>query len=113
LTQTRFPRTSRLTRPSEYKKVFAKGRRHSGGCFVLLVTPNMLGIPRLGLVVPRRQESRAVDRNRVKRVVRESFRTCRGTLPPLDIVVMLRARAQDNQVLRTQLSQLWRKLEPS
>lgn len=113
MTQTRFPRAARLTRPSEYKKVFAQGRRHSAGCFVFLVTPNTLGTARLGLVVPARQLPRALDRNRVKRTVRESFRALRSTLPPLDIVVMLRAnaRGQDNQALRALLSQLWRRLQ--
>ena len=43
---------------------------------------------RLGLVVPKRIAPRALDRNRVKRVARESFRHWRGTLPPLDLVLV-------------------------
>ena len=50
--------------------------------------PNDLGVPRLGLIVAKKVLRRAVDRNRVKRVIRESFRKRRG-LPALDIVVRL------------------------
>jgi ribonuclease P protein component len=48
---------------------------------------------RLGLVVPKRIAPRALDRNRVKRVARESFRHWRGTLPPLDLVLVAVAGA--------------------
>ena len=44
---------------------------------------------RLGLVVPKRVLKRAVDRNRVKRQIREAFRLARPTLPPWDIVVVV------------------------
>ena len=50
--------------------------------------PNDVGVARLGLVVAKKVLRRAVDRNRVKRVIRESFRKRRG-LPALDIVVRL------------------------
>ncbi len=44
---------------------------------------------RLGLVVGKKQLKRAVDRNRVKRVVREQFRLRRPSLPAVDLVVRL------------------------
>ena len=44
---------------------------------------------RLGLVIGKRAVRRAVDRNRAKRVLRETFRTRRLELPWVDIVVQL------------------------
>ena len=44
---------------------------------------------RLGLVVGKKLLKRAVDRNRVKRVIREQFRRLRPQLPPVDLVVRL------------------------
>jgi ribonuclease P protein component len=44
---------------------------------------------RLGMVIGKRAVRRAVDRNRAKRVLRETFRTRRSELPCVDIVVQL------------------------
>lgn len=50
---------------------------------------------RLGLAVSKKQARHAVDRNRLKRLIRESFRLYRHSLPQLDIVVMVRGGAVD------------------
>ncbi len=47
---------------------------------------------RLGLVVGKKLLKRAVDRNTVKRVVRDHFRRCRAELPAVDLVVRLAAK---------------------
>ncbi len=47
---------------------------------------------RLGVVVAKKLLKRAVDRNRVKRVVREQFRLHRGNLPGVDMVVRLASK---------------------
>ena len=54
----------------------------------VVVRPNGLERPRLGLAVARRVLSRAVDRHRLKRHVRESFRHDIERLSGLDIVVI-------------------------
>jgi ribonuclease P protein component len=107
-----YPRDARLCRPSEYKKVFARGQRHSDSCFTVLTLGNELGRARLGLVVPRKAARRSVDRSRLRRIVREHFRQSRDTLPPLDIVVMARGAAlqRDNSALRDSLARHWRRL---
>jgi len=65
------------------------------------------------MAISRRHARRAVDRNRIKRLVRESFRRRRATLPPLDVVVMLRTDPADvpNAALRAGLDRLWDLLE--
>ena len=46
---------------------------------------------RLGLAIPRKQIRRAVERNRVKRLIRESFRRHQDLLRGLDVVVIGRS----------------------
>ena len=59
---------------------------------MVMVRPNQVGHPRLGMIVAKRLLARAVDRNRVKRCVRESFRQVMAELPACDFVVRLIAR---------------------
>ena len=56
---------------------------------MVMVRPNAAGFPRLGMIVAKRLLGRAVDRNRVKRCVRESFRLALPELPACDFVVRL------------------------
>lgn len=63
--------------------------------------PNGTGSARLGLIVGKRVLKRAVDRNRAKRLIRESFRQ-RVEMPAVDVVVRLaapRVVAADVEVL--------------
>jgi ribonuclease P protein component len=48
---------------------------------------------RLGLAISKRSAPRAVDRNRIKRLIRESFRAHKAALPSVDLVVMCRRAA--------------------
>ena len=56
-------------------------------CFQVMGRPNELGHARLGMIVSKRLFARAVDRNRMRRLIRETFRVSAGTLPALDLVV--------------------------
>jgi ribonuclease P protein component len=64
---------------------------------------------RLGLAVSRKVSTRAVQRNRIKRVARDSFRRHRALLDTCDIVLIARpvAAAADNAVLHAELARLW------
>ncbi len=54
---------------------------------MVMARPNQAGIPRLGMIVAKRLLARAVDRNRMKRCIRESFRKALPELPACDFVV--------------------------
>ena len=83
-----FPKSSRLLKPSDYGKVFDDVQlRVSHRHFLILATPNTLGHARIGLVFSKKNLKLAVQRNRVKRRVRETFRHEEG-YPALDIVVL-------------------------
>ncbi|HXX71520.1 MAG TPA: ribonuclease P protein component [Candidatus Acidoferrum sp.] len=55
--------------------------------FSVLLRANAFGVPRLGLIVPKRVFPRAVDRNRMKRVLRELFRAQQARLGSRDILI--------------------------
>ncbi|MEJ2481709.1 MAG: ribonuclease P protein component [Gemmatimonadota bacterium] len=68
-----FPRASRLRRSSEIRNVFRSGLRHRCGPIELFLDPGSGGAPRAAIVVPRHGHT-AVERNRVKRRLREIVR---------------------------------------
>lgn len=107
-----FPRSRRLVTKAEFKAVFDKSKKISQKHLLILFKPNQKSYARMGLVVGKTAAKSAVARNRIKRVVRESFRLNRQRLKGLDIVVI--ARQQCNTLNKTQLregiDQLWQRL---
>jgi ribonuclease P protein component len=100
-----FPPQCRLLTPAAYKNVFAKAVKSSDKYFTVLAIRNQLDHPRLGLAIAKKVIKRAVDRNRIKRIARESFRLRQHTLTALDIVVLARkdALTASSEVLRISL----------
>ena len=82
----RFRPQDRIRKRSEYKAIYDRARKIPSRSFVLFVTQNDLGRPRLGITVTR-QVGGAVSRNRAKRLVREIFRHHKSELQDVDIVV--------------------------
>ncbi len=64
---------------------------------------------RMGLVVPKRIVRKAVERNRIKRVLREEFRHRLDTLPALDFVLQVVAQV-DNSILRSDADALFERM---
>lgn len=90
-----FPKTLRLLSPKDFQHVFAEAQKFANRHWTLIVRPNQLDIPRLGLAVAKKQLQRAVWRNRVKRIARETFRLHKQDLCGYDIVVLGRKGMQD------------------
>nr|WP_267955408.1 ribonuclease P protein component [Halomonas ethanolica] len=109
-----FPKQLRLLTAGDYRNVFdhAALKVHGKG-LMALACPNGLDHPRLGLVISKKNVRRAVDRNCLKRVARESLRLRQGSLPAVDIVLLARRGASelDKATLHRQLFGMWRRLE--
>ncbi len=108
------PRQARLCRAGDFAALRQASGRFGGRCFSVRYRPNALGHARLGLAISKRVSKRAVDRNRIKRLVRESFRRVRHQIPAVDLVVMAREQAVNlpGPELLAELDALWRKLLP-
>lgn len=106
------PREARLRRPGEFAALRSSSGRAGGRCFHMRYRGNELGGARLGLAISKRVSKRAVERNRIKRLVRESFRRVRHRLPAIDLMVMAREQAAGvpGPELLAELEALWQKL---
>ncbi|MHC4232399.1 MAG: ribonuclease P protein component [Planctomycetota bacterium] len=107
-------RKRKLTKPTEFKRVFKNPVVSSDHCFKVLARTNDKQHPRLGMAVSRQVDKRAVGRNRIKRVIRESFRHwCSVDCPNLDIVVLPRRETATicNSRLTRSLQDHWSRLE--
>ena len=107
-----FPRELRLLTPAQFKSVFSNPIKASSAEITLLAIPNSEQHPRLGLTVAKRYVKRANQRNRIKRVIRDSFRLNQHNIPHLDIVVLVRngVMEMENAELNKLIEKLWRKL---
>lgn len=102
----------RLRKKREFDAVYAHGRRFGNSFFGVTTHVNEKGWPRLGLAVAVKTAGNAVERNRIRRVIREFFRLHQHEIPALDLVVSarLRARGADSAQLRAQLEPLWQEV---
>jgi ribonuclease P protein component len=82
------------------------------GFFGVTAFWNDKGCPRLGLAVAVRTAGGGVERNRIRRIIRESFRLHQHELPGIDLIVSARARAKDaaSAELHGSLVALWKKV---
>lgn len=75
----------------EFEKVYSRGKRLHGEGFTLICLPNKREFSRIGISVNRNIRG-AVKRNRIKRIIRESFRVERELFPEsTDIVFTVRS----------------------
>ncbi len=86
----RFGSENRLRTPEAYKSLFASGKRTGDQHFLFIYGKNNLSYARLGLAVPKKNIRLATKRNRIKRLIRESFRSHKSLLKGLDIIVLVR-----------------------
>lgn len=103
------PARRRLRRKADFEAAYAGGRRFGNGFFGVIAFWNDQGCPRLGLAVAVRTAGGGVERNRLRRLIRESFRLHQHELPGLDLVVSVKSGARDAKAadLRASLSELW------
>jgi ribonuclease P protein component len=98
-----FPRTARIVGAAEYRRVFQHSQCKSSDRWLTV----------LGLAISRKAEKTAVGRNRVKRIIRDSFRHHQGQLNAWDLVVIARpgVAGQSNAELHAALAKHWTRLQ--
>lgn len=109
-----FGKSLRLLNARDYRGVFDNAQlKISHQRLLILARSNSSKTPRLGLVIAKKNIRLAVQRNRIKRILRESFRLRQETLIGLDIVVLARRGLDDldNQQLHQLFHQQWQRLE--
>jgi ribonuclease P protein component len=96
-----FPKDKRLLSNDQFRAVLDRGRRRSDGLLVLYMAQNDCGCPRLGVSIGK-SHGIAVERNRLKRLLREAFRQSQQQIPAgFDYVLMARpAREKRNRSRR-------------
>lgn len=106
---SRFNCRSRLADKSSYSRVFEKADRSRDKMFTVLYRPNGTNQPRLGLAIGKKNCRLATGRNRIKRIIRESFRQRTGEMPGLDIIVLNQPAAThaNNRALFDSLETHW------
>ena len=108
-----FPKSHRLLDSGDFQKVFDHAPlRASHKLFLILARPNGLEHPRLGLIIAKKHIRLASDRNRLKRLIRETFRHQQQSLKGIDVIVMARKgmNQPDNPNLIVQINGQWRRL---
>lgn len=76
-----FPKEARLLKRAEFLRVYDQGKRFEGRYMTVFILPNELGIDRAGITATKKGiGNKAHDRNRAKRLLRESFRLSRAEL---------------------------------
>ncbi len=85
-------RTARLRRRRDFLEVQRRGRRVFSGELLVLALDSGSRRARIGITVSSKVGN-AVERNRVKRWVREGWREQASALPPVDLVVIARPAA--------------------
>ena len=86
----KFGKNFRLTTPQSFQRVFQNARRFRHLGISVLAIQNELASSRIGICIPKKQVPRSVDRNRIKRVIREAFRVKKNELSVnLDMVFLV------------------------
>jgi ribonuclease P protein component len=109
----RLQKENRLLDAAAFTRVFKKATRSRDKWFTVLYRENEMDRARLGLAVSKKHCRQATGRNRIKRIVRESFRQHQEKLVGLDVVVINQpaARAATNQQLFDSMLGHWRRCQ--
>jgi ribonuclease P protein component len=98
-----------MNSPRDFSRVFRLGRRTGGGGLTVITVENSEGHPRLGLAIAKKHLKLASHRNRLKRIIRESFRQNQSEFAGIDIVVLSRpdVSKRDKAQIKAALERHW------
>jgi ribonuclease P protein component len=107
------PPHARLRRAADFAALRNAPGRLDTRYFLIRYRASDAAGARLGLAISRRVSKSAVQRNRIKRLTRESFRRARNNMPLLDVLVIARsiAAGAESPALRADLDRIWPRLQ--
>ena len=73
-----------MRKPSDFQRVYKKGKRFDGRFISVFILPSETDVQRVGITASKKISNKAHDRNRCKRLLRETFRLSRAELAELD-----------------------------
>ncbi len=99
-----FDKSHRLRTKAEIDFVFSNAKKLGNQSFLLLYRGNTLRNARIGIIIAKKNVPKAHDRNRLKRIIRETFRNS-DNLANIDIIFLARHGLTkiDNATLRNNL----------
>jgi ribonuclease P protein component len=100
----------RLTQSAVFVRLLQHGKRRSMGGYTFYLARREGGPPRLGILVTRKHSALAVERNRIKRCIREAFRLEQERIGGLDVLVRPPYGAKASAKMMTQLRELFSRL---
>ena len=93
-----FSKKFRIVKAEQYKNIFSKPKRSVDNKFIILAKKNNVNYPRLGLAISKKSIKLSVQRNRIKRLIKEYFRKeVITTDQSIDFVVMAKKNIQTNK----------------
>ena len=90
-----FGKLKKMRKTDEFSSVFRFRCVRSVSGLDILAAPNGLIYSRLGLIVPKKIIPTAAGRNRVKRLIRETFRLNQAALAGLDVVARIKSKVDE------------------
>lgn len=102
MTSLRFHKKAKLIKTDDFSSVFNFRKRIFSDFIALYYQPNNLQIARLGLVVGKKVAKKAVDRNYMRRVLRECFRIEQHAIPPVDLVIRVQKKFDKKDFVQLQ-----------
>ena len=105
------PKSMRILQPKAFKQVYANRQFGNSRFFTFNALGDQQSL-KLGITVAKKVSKLAVQRNRVKRLVREHFRHNKHRVGNTHLVITAKAGASSasNQELRDNLEELWVKV---
>jgi len=102
-----------LLNKHDFDRVFRKAIRLKNSNLLILARKNDLGYPRLGLAISKKNAKLAVSRNRIKRIVRESFRFHLQKMEAYDVIVLGKPGIDKltKKEIRLNIDQQWLRLK--
>ena len=91
-------RARRLTGIGAFETLLRTGRRRDGDYLQLVSTPARSGVGRVGFVIGRKALPLAVDRNRLRRLLRVAIARARPAIDDYDMILRLRRRCARSEL---------------